>query len=158
MTVHRCEWCGVARAEMSDCPVETARGWLTDPFQKREAKFSACSDGCRAAAENFYKEYQTGVRTWVAGFAVLFGAAFLTLIPFGYPVFRWALPAAIGLGGLWMARTPCANSFRRDASGSLKTPLRRSIRDVRLAGLVFFAVGLVLCWLNTLLPPFLTAP
>lgn len=153
-----CEWCGSVREDMPAYPVETLRGWMTDPFHKREAKFFACSEPCKTRADEFYAEYRKNVRTWAGGCAGIFGLSFVTGILFGHSVFRWVLPAAIGLGGIWFIRFPYFNNFRRDPAGSLKNPLHQTRRIGRIAGILFVLIAAVLLYINTCLPPLIAAP
>lgn len=153
-----CDWCGHARDEMETHAVETTRGWLTDPFHKTEPRFFACSDPCKTAAAAYYAEYRGAVRTWAMVFLAIFSAAFAISLPFGYPVLRWAMPAAIALGGIWLIRRPYANSFRRDKVGCLKTSLKRSRLEGRLTGIFFVAIAIAFAYFNTILPSDLIQP
>ncbi len=149
----RCEWCGLEKGDdMTAHFVEAFGGSLTNPFRDREPQFLVCSDPCKEKAEEYYSQYRKNVGKWAVGFVGIFGLAFACALVWGYPVFRWAMPAAIGLGGLWMIRYPYANSFRRDKSGSLKTCLRRSLSDGKVAGILFIVIALVLAYINTTLP------
>lgn len=139
-------------------PVEPHRFWLTDPFHKRASEFFACSEGCKAEAENYYARYRRELRRFSGGMIVIFTVASAISIPFGYPVFRWALPAAIGFGGVWFLRYPFANSFRRDAGGSLKISLKRSLRDGKWMGVFFVLLSLAFMCLNFWLPSVLLTP
>ncbi len=133
-------------------PVTTQRFWLIDPFHKRDAQFFACSEACRAEADRYYADYHASVKKFGWGMTMLFCTAYGISIPFGYAVIRWTLPAAIGLGGFWLFRHPYANSFRRDAEGSLKISLKRSRRDARWLGIVFASLSVVFMLLNFWVP------
>lgn len=137
---------------MRVCPAEPRGGWLMNPFHKKEPVFFACSDECKSNAEAYYLRYGQTVGQWAAGFVVIFSLSFLSGIFFGYPVFRWAMPAAIGLGGIWMSLRPYTNNFRRDKSGSLKTSLARSLQEGRWTGILFVVIALILAFINTLQP------
>lgn len=138
--------------ELSAHSTDPISGWLANPFRNQEPQFFACSDMCKTNTDDYYSQYRKNVNIWINGFVVIFGLAFGCALVWGYSVFRWAMPAAIGVGGVWMLRYPYANNFRRDKSKNLKTSLRRSLSDGKVAGILFIAIAFVLAYLNTLLP------
>ena len=148
----RCDWCGSSADEMPAYPAAAQGGWGVNPFYSCEKRFYACSESCKLAAENYYAEYQATFYKFAGGMALIFGSAFAGSLAFGYPVFRWAFPAAIALGGILLLIHPHANSFRRDKGGSLKTSLQRSIRDGRIAGFFLVVIAVILAVINFQMP------
>lgn len=148
----RCDWCGKAADEMPGYPIESSGGWISNPFYQREAKFYACSEVCKMETVSYYSKYRATVRIFAGVMAAVFGAAFALAFAYGYPAFRWAVPAAIAVGGAILQVFPYANSFRRDKAGSLKTSLKRSMQEGRFSGFLFIFMALVLAYINFQLP------
>lgn len=148
----KCEWCGETREQLASVGVKARRGWMCDPFEGKEAVSWVCSDGCRAETESYYARFHDKIKMWASVFFLLFAASFGLSIPLGYAYFRWAAPASIALGGLWIFMYPFFNNYKRDKEGSLKMPLRKSIGYGRWTGIVFVIIAAALAYINTLLP------